>query len=193
MKICVFCASSPLVSEKFQREAHALGLYIAQHKHILVYGGATGGLMDAVAEGAHEGGGEIIGVIPQKIVDAGRQSTLPAKMIVVADLSSRKDTMCTLADMFITLPGGFGTWDETFDVLVSGWLGYHSKHLLLYNCDGYYDGLHVQIERMITENLGYMTRQTRLHIRNTLPECLAWIEKLDSTISEDTAAKNGEI
>ena len=118
MNICVFCASAPQTSEAFKAEARLIGNFIAEQGHTLVYGGATGGLMDAVAEAVHEGGGDIIGVVPQVIVDKGRKSTLPDQLYIVGDMSERKEMMKEFSDVFIVLPGGFGTFDEMCDAIV---------------------------------------------------------------------------
>ena len=158
MNICVFCASSDGVSEAFKEEARVIGRFIATGGHTLVYGGATGGLMDAVAETVAEQQGEIIGVVPELIVEKGRRSTLPMQLFEVADMSERKEMMKELADVFVVLPGGFGTYDELFDVLASGMVGYHDKPLALVNTDDFYAGIKQQIRRMTTENVGYVSR-----------------------------------
>ncbi len=91
MKICVFCSSSNRVADEFKLLGRQLGRKIAEEGHTLVYGGATGGLMDAVAEGAAEMNGEIIGVIPQIIINSNRLSSLPTQMLTTADMSERKN------------------------------------------------------------------------------------------------------
>ena len=157
MNICVFCASSSSVSEEYRKEAYNLGSFIAQQGHSLVYGGATGGLMDSVAQGCADSHGEIIGVIPQMILDKGRESALPHQLFVVEDMNERKALMKEYADLFVVLPGGYGTFDELFDVLASKIVGYHDKALLILNSNDYYGGLLLQIETMEKNHLGHQT------------------------------------
>ncbi len=175
MNICVFCASSPQVSEVFKSEARLIGRFIAENQHTLVYGGATGGLMDTVAEATHEFGGEIIGIVPDLIVEKGRKSALPMQLFQVETMSDRKELMKEYADVFVVLAGGFGTLDELFDVVASGMVGYHDKQTILVNSDDYFAGLLQQIERMTAESLGYKAREAGLHSCQSAQECTTWL------------------
>ena len=103
MNIAVYCSSSNHIAEHYKQSAFQLGEMIAESGDTLVYGGATGGLMDSVAEGAKSKNGEIIGVIAQAIIKMNRQSTLPTQLITVETLSQRKDLMKALADHFLLL------------------------------------------------------------------------------------------
>lgn len=179
MNICVFCASSNEVGEVFRNEARELGHFIADHGHTLVYGGATGGLMDAVAEAAHEHNGEIIGVVPDLIVEKGRKSDLPTQMFVVGDMSERKELMKEYADVFVVLAGGFGTYDELFDVVASGMVGYHDKPIYLVNTDNFYAGIKLQIERMVAEKVGYLSRVSNFHIVDTIAEAIQELNQIE--------------
>lgn len=175
MNICVFCASSSQVSDAFKSEARLIGQFIAENGHTLIYGGATGGLMDAVAEATHELGGEIIGVVPDLIVEKGRKSDLPTQTFQVETMSERKELMKEYADVFVVLAGGFGTLDELFDVVASGMVGYHDKQTILVNSDDYFAGLLQQIDRMTAEGLGYKAREAGLHMSQSAEECTAWL------------------
>lgn len=178
MNICVFCASSSQVNTVFQSEARSIGRFIAQDGHTLVYGGATGGLMDSVAEATHEFGGEIIGVVPDLIVENGRKSDLPSQVFQVETMSARKELMKEYADVFVVLAGGFGTLDELFDVVAAGMVGYHDKQTVLVNSDNYFTGLLTQMERMKQEGLGKKPNEVGLHICQSAEECIAWLEKM---------------
>ena len=90
MNIAVFCASSDLVSERFKLQARSLGVWIAQNEHTLVYGGATGGLMDAVAQAVREEGGYIVGIVPQNVIDKGRKSDICDELLCVETSNYRK-------------------------------------------------------------------------------------------------------
>ncbi len=179
MNICVFCASSPAVKEAFKSDAYALGSYIAQEGHILIYGGATGGLMDSVAQGCADSHGEIVGVIPEMIVEKGRQSDLAQQLFIVEDMNERKALMKEHADLFVVLPGGYGTLDELFDVVASKMVGYHDKPIIVLNKDDYYRGLILQIETMDKEHLGHKLEGEMLTMCSTLESCKETIERLD--------------
>lgn len=179
MNICVFCASSPSVGRRFDEEARTIGRFIAENGHTLVYGGATGGLMDTVAEAAHACGGEIIGVVPELIVENGRKSGLPTQLFVVGDMSERKELMKEYADAFVVLAGGIGTYDELFDVLASGMVGYHDKPLALVNTDNFYEGILTQFGRMAAEKLGDTARTAGFRVCASADECAAWLRTLD--------------
>lgn len=151
MNICVFCSSRNDVAEQYKKTAFRLGQEIALNGKVLLYGGATGGLMDKVAEGAKSENGEIIGVISEAIIEMKRESKLPTKLIKVKNLAERKQIMRELADIFIVLPGGFGTMDEMFDILAGGLVGEHQKKLFVLNQNEFYKDLFRQIEKMKKE------------------------------------------
>ncbi|NDV46495.1 TIGR00730 family Rossman fold protein [Paludibacter sp. 221] len=160
VNVCVFCSSSNNIAEAYKQSAFRLGELIAGSGNTLVYGGADGGLMSAVAGGASSKGGDIIGVIAEPIVRMNRQSKFPTQFITVKDLSERKRKMKEIADLFVVLPGGYGTLDEMFDVLASGLVGEHDIPLYLINEDGFFDCLLNEIdvmkaEKCIAENISY--------------------------------------
>lgn len=171
MNIAVFCASSDFASESFKSQAKELGYWIARNGHTLVYGGATGGLMDAVAQAVREESGYIVGVISQKIVDKGRKSTIVDEMLCVETLSERKELLKDYSDICVVLPGGFGTFDELFDTISSSVLEYNELQTILVNIDGYYDGILTQISRMMQERLGF-ARTKNLCVCNSVEECI---------------------
>lgn len=141
MKICVFCGSSPGVRECYGNAARGLGALLARAGHSVVYGGGRVGLMGLVAQGALEAGGEVIGVIPDDLVRKEVAMTSLCDLRVVGSMHERKSLMSDLSDAFIALPGGFGTFEEFFEVLTWAQLGYHRKPCGLLNVDGYYDTL----------------------------------------------------
>jgi uncharacterized protein (TIGR00730 family) len=151
MNIAVYCSSSNHISENYLQTAYKLGQWIAASGHTLVFGGATGGSMTAVSEGAASTGGQIIGVIPNAVKRMNRQSTLCTELVEVKSMSERKAAMRKLADMFIVLPGSFGTLDEMFDVTAAGVVGEHRKTLIVNNENGFYDCLISLIDRMRQE------------------------------------------
>jgi len=151
MNIAVFCSSSNHIDNRYKKEAFRLGEMIVENGNTLVYGGATGGLMDSVAAGAHSKNGEIIGVIPQAVIKMNRQSSLPTQLITVKTMNERKACMKELSDVFIVLPGSYGTLDEMLDIIASGVVGEHKKPLIIVNQDGFYNQFLNQIDLMRTE------------------------------------------
>jgi cytokinin riboside 5'-monophosphate phosphoribohydrolase len=179
MKISVFCSSSNRIAEHYKRTAFQLGEKIALGKNTLVFGGATGGLMDAVAEGAQLQNGEIIGVIPQSIIRMKRQSPISTQIIEVESMNDRKATMKALADAFIVLPGSYGTLDEMFDIISSGIVGEHTKPLVLINQDGFYNQLISQIDHMRAESFIPVEEVYSPFIVDDINQCL---QKLNLSI-----------
>lgn len=151
MNIAVFCSSSNHIDVRYKKEAFLLGEMIAESGNTLVFGGATGGLMDSVAEGARSKNGEIIGVIPQAVIKMNRQSPLPTELIIVETMSERKAKMKEFSDVFIVLPGSYGTLDEMLDIVASGVVGEHKKQLIIVNQNGFYNNFLEQIEFMRSE------------------------------------------
>ena len=125
-----------------------MGSWIAKSGHTLVFGGATGGLMTSVSEAAAKNGGKVIGVIPRRIIAAGRESKICSEIHIVRNMNERKERMKQLADVFVCLPGSYGTMDEMFDVIASGTVGEHTKPLYILNYEGFYNPLLAQIQLM---------------------------------------------
>lgn len=176
MKICVYCASSPFAGKHLLNLATKLGEFIAENGHTLIYGGSTGGLMDAVAEAVSKHNGEIIGIIPQLIIDNGRKSDLPTELIVVKDMNERKAKLKEISDVFVVLPGGFGTLDEFYDTITSGALGYFDKKIYLVNYENFFEGVIMLIKNMIKENLGYNKRKNNLVITENIEETIEFLK-----------------
>lgn len=141
MRIAVFCGSSSGRRPEFQQASTHLGRLLAQQGIGVVYGGASVGLMGAVATAAREAGGEVIGVLPQSLMDRELAHQGLSELHIVSSMHERKATMSELADAFLALPGGIGTFEELFEVWTWGVLGYHRKPCGLLNINGFYDGL----------------------------------------------------
>jgi len=141
MRIAVFCGSSSGRRPEFLQAATALGQLLAQQGIGIVYGGASVGLMGAVATAARQAGGEVIGVLPQSLMDRELAHTGLSELHIVETMHERKAKMSELADAFLALPGGIGTFEELFEVWTWGVLGYHRKPCALLNVAGFYDGL----------------------------------------------------
>ena len=131
--------------------ARTVGRLLAKHGIELVYGGANVGLMGAVANACLEQGGRVIGVIPQMLVDKEVAHAGLTDLRVVGSMHERKFVMAELADAFIALPGGFGTWEELFEMLTWAQLGIHRKPCAVLNVNGYYDPLLRMADEALTE------------------------------------------
>ena len=141
MKIAVFCSANNNIVDKYAKEVEALGQWIGTAGHTLVYGGSNTGLMECVARAAHNAGATVIGVVPQILEKGGRVSDYIDVEIPCDNLSDRKDLMLAQADTAVALPGGIGTLDELFSVAASRTIGYHTKKIILYNINGFWDSL----------------------------------------------------
>ena len=141
MRLCVFCGSNAGQDPVYHNTARALGETLAISGIELVYGGASVGLMGAVADAALAKGGHVIGVMPQALVDKEIAHKGLSDLRVVGSMHERKALMAELADGFIALPGGLGTFEELFEVWTWAQLGYHCKPCALLNAGGFYDKL----------------------------------------------------
>ena len=181
MNICVYCSSSDQVRDEFKQQASEFGKWMADNGHTLVYGGATGGLMSSVAQGASDAGGDIVGIIPDCIIEKGRKSDLPTELFIVGDMAERKSMMKEYSDVFVVFPGGFGTLDEMFDTISSCMVGEHDKTTILFNPDNFWMGLLLQLDKILKEGLGYkVSRNGNLKVVDTLEELKEMISKTEN-------------
>ena len=148
MKVAVYCSAKDCIPEEYLALGDAVGAWLGEHGHTLVYGGATGGLMSRTSAAAKAAGAHVIGVIPPRIKAAGRLATHCDELIEVANMSERKQTMRDLADVVVCLPGSYGTLDEMMDVTSAGIVGEHHKPVFVLNYKGFYEPLKAQIEHM---------------------------------------------
>ena len=150
-RICVFTGSNPGVRPAYRSSAVALGKLLAEREIELVYGGARIGLMGAVADATMAAGGKAIGVIPEGLKAKEVAHEGLDELHVVASMHERKALMAELSDAFIALPGGVGTFEETFEILTWSVLGIHAKPIGLLDIEGYYAGLVQFIEHSVAE------------------------------------------
>jgi uncharacterized protein (TIGR00730 family) len=139
--VCVFCASSSSLDQRWLDLATETGLELARRGHTLVSGGGCVGMMGAVADGARAGGAYTLGIIPQTLVDLEVADTASDELLVTDSMSGRKDLMIDKSDAFVALPGGLGTLDEVFEVWTTATLDLHRKPIVLVDVDGFYTGL----------------------------------------------------
>ncbi len=150
-KLCVFCGSSPGARPEYAEAARALGRELLRRGIGLVYGGGRVGLMYEIARVMHEGGGEVIGVIPRDMVEKELAYTDIRDLRVVATMHERKAQMAELAGGFVALPGGLGTIEEIFEVLTWAQLGMHRKPCGFLDAAGYFGPLLEFLDRAVRE------------------------------------------
>lgn len=161
--ICVYCGSSPGSSPAYLQAAQSLGAEIAGRSMRLVYGGASVGLMGAVAQAALDAGGQVTGVIPQALSEQEVAFLELDDLIVVDSMHTRKAKMAELADGFIALPGGYGTFEEFFEILTWAQLGLHAKPCGLLNISHYYDHLLAFLDHAVGEKFVYQPHRDMIH------------------------------
>ena len=159
MRICVFLGSSAGRAPVYAETARAFGVLLAERGIGLVYGGGTIGLMGLIADGATAAGGEVIGVIPEALRARERDHHGITELHVVATMHERKAKMADLADGFVALPGGIGTFEELFEVWTWAQLGYHNKPCGLLNVAGFFDRMSAFIDHVVDE--GFLQRRHR--------------------------------
>ena len=159
MRICVYTGSRHGSRPEYEASARAFGALLAREGIGLVYGGGRLGLMGVVADAALAAGGEVVGIIPQKLVDLEVAHTGLTELHIVHSMHERKALMADLADGFVALPGGIGTLEELFEVWAWLHLGYHDKPCGLLNVAGFYDSLIVFLDSIVTE--GFLRADTR--------------------------------
>jgi len=156
-RICVFAGSNPGVRTEYRAAARELGRVLAEREIGVVYGGARVGLMGVLADAALAAGGSVTGVMPSVLVAKEVAHNGLTDLRVVSSMHERKALMSDLSDGFIALPGGWGTWEEFFEVLTWSQLGLHQKPCGLLNVDGYFDRLLSFIEHSMDE--GFVKRE----------------------------------
>lgn len=158
-RLAVYCGSATPRDPMYMELAWDVGRTLAERSIGVVYGGGRLGLMGAVADGALQAGGEVIGVIPQALVDAEVAHRGLTELHVVDGMHDRKRAFTDLADGFVTIPGGTGTMDELWEALSWAQLGYHADPVGLLNTAGYYDHLIAFWEKM--GEVGFLRPQHR--------------------------------
>ncbi|HEY9842775.1 MAG TPA: TIGR00730 family Rossman fold protein [Candidatus Obscuribacterales bacterium] len=174
--ICVFCGAAAGNDGRWAALAAETGRLIAAAGWTLVYGGGNTGLMGEVAQGALRAGGEVVGIMPELLVERERALLTVTRLETVPDLATRKQRMIELSQAFVVLPGGLGTLDELFEVLTWYQLGLHQQQSWVLNHEGFYDPLLRQLEVM--EAAGFVhSHKLPLQVAATPAELIAQIQE----------------
>jgi uncharacterized protein (TIGR00730 family) len=150
-RICVFCGSRPGLRPEYRLAAEALGQLLAERGIELVYGGGRLGLMGHLADACLAAGGSVVGVIPRVLLDSEMGHLGLTRLEIVASMHVRKARMAELADGFIAMPGGLGTFEELFEMLTWAQLGFHAKPIGLLNVAAYFRPLIAMMDAAVAE------------------------------------------
>lgn len=170
MNITVYLGANEGNDPALRKAVQELGAWIGGSGNALVYGGSKSGLMGALADSVLSAGGEATGVEPQFFIESERQHDGLTRLIVTKDMTERKNKMIELGDAFIAFPGGTGTLEEIAEVMSKVSLKHLNAPCILYNLNGYYNGLKDLLEHMIEKGLSSRERQAGIYFANDLAE-----------------------
>ena len=172
LRVCVFCGSQYGSDPVYRRIAGRLGEMLGAAGVTVIYGGGHVGLMGAVADAAIAAGGEVIGVIPTRLLEREVGHRAITRLITTKDMFERKQQMIDRADAFVILPGGLGTLDELLEVITLRQLGYHDKPIVLINLGGYWDPFIALVDRVVQHNFALPTARTLYRVVDTVDQVL---------------------
>ncbi|WP_222564748.1 TIGR00730 family Rossman fold protein [Novilysobacter antarcticus] len=173
--VCVYCGSHSGSRPVYAEHARDLGQRLAENGLGVIYGGGNVGLMGIMADAALAAGGEVIGVIPEQLVDWEVAHPRLSRLEVVPSMHARKARMFELSDGFIALPGGFGTLDEMFEMLTWRQLGIGDKPCAFLDVDGFYEPLIGMMDRMVAEHFVNAEQRRDLWHGEEIDTMLEWM------------------
>jgi uncharacterized protein (TIGR00730 family) len=179
--LAVFCASRDGTKAEYTAAAQSLAQALCGAGITLVYGGAKVGLMGVLADRMLQLGGEVIGVIPQSLVDVELQHPDITQCYVVNSMHERKAKISELADGYIMLPGGFGTFEEFFEVITWAQLGFHQKPCGIFNVADYFQGLLAFIETSVAQEFIYADDAKRMLVADNAVNLLQQMQSYEVT------------
>lgn len=169
-KIGVFCAASNKLESQYYELAEELGRWLGQNGKTLVYGGANSGLMESIARGVKAMGGKVVGVVPDILEKKCRKSDFIDVTIPCGDLNERKAILVEQSDILVALPGGIGTLDEIFTVMAAHSIGYHAKRVVLFDLNGFWDGLYEVLQELDRKHFVNVPLEEYLTVARTWEE-----------------------
>jgi hypothetical protein len=170
--VCVFCGSQYGADPAHRRVATQLGQALAGAGIAVIYGGGHVGLMGAVADSAMAAGGQVIGLIPTRLLEREVGHRAITELITTPDMFERKRQMIDRADAFVILPGGLGTLDELLDVVTLRQLGYHDKPIILVNLGGYWDPFIALVDQIVRHKFALPGARTLYRMVDTVEQVL---------------------
>ena len=178
--VVVFCGASEGYDNTYREVAYELGSYLAKNEIRLIYGGAKVGLMGALADGALQNGGHVTGVIPNFLETSEIANNNITELVRVDTMHDRKMKMYELSDGIITLPGGWGTMDEMFEMLTWAQLGLHKKPQGILNINGYYEPLKAMMDLMTQEGFLDECNNKMLLTSDSIEDLIGQMEAYDA-------------
>lgn len=182
---CVYCGTGSNVDPAYKEAARALGDAMAREKIRLVYGGGKVGLMGIVSQACFQGGGDVIGIIPEHIQNKEIPNKDLAELHVVDSMHTRKNMMVEKSDGFIVLPGGFGTLDETFEILTWKYLKLHDKPIVLIDVNGFYQPFMKMVDHMVAEGFTAPWHRDLFQLAATPMEAIEKLRSQPGSIAPD--------
>ena len=174
-RICVYCSSSNDLHEKFYIFSKELGEKIAKNGYDMVYGGTTVGMMGVIASSAQNKGAHVIGVIPERIAGFGLKNLELSEIVITKDMRERKATMEKYSDIFIAAPGGFGTFEEIFEIIVAKQLGYHNKPVIFLNFNNYYGNMLKMFDTVYKNNFAKQEMKELYYVTDNIDDMFDYI------------------
>ena len=188
MNICVFGAASSEIDDKYIKAVELMGETLAKSGHNLVFGAGGQGLMGAAARGFKKGNAKITGIIPEFFKEADIEAIYEEcdELIYTESMRERKAKMEEMADAFIIVPGGIGTFEELFEVLTLKQLGRHKKAIVIYNVDGYYDSMESMLDHSIEE---HFVKENCKMLYSVFADLQSMIDYLEADMQVDFTVK----
>jgi len=189
MKICVYGASSNVISNEYIERVELLGTELAKNGHSLVFGGGANGLMGAAARGFYEENAEIVGVVPSFLNVDGMLFDKCTELICTETMRERKKILEDSSDAFIVTPGGVGTFDEFFEIITLKQLGRHAKPIVIFNVNGYFDELQKLMEKACSEKMVAEKSLQLYKITEDINEVVSYLENYKEETFKITETK----
>lgn len=186
--ICVYCGSSPTVSEQYKTAAVQVGTVIAGNNLGLVYGGGRRGLMGMVADSVLANGGKAIGIIPKHLQDREERHDTLSELHIVDSMHIRKQMMVERSDAFLILPGGYGTLDEAFEILTWKQLGLHKKPIIFLNIFDFWSPLKELKQHLFDESFIKADDLKLFSIIDSIDQIMPTLTKENALLSESQTA-----
>ncbi len=190
--IAVFCSSSNALDNRFYNFAEVFARQLAIEGYNLVYGGANVGMMKRIADTVKDGGGKVIGVIPEEFTRRGLTENNADQIIVVPDMQERKKKIIELSDAFVALPGGFGTVDELLEVIVLKQLSFIHAPIVVLNFDGFFDHLIRQFDVFFDNNFAKPQLKDMYFVASCVDEVFDYLRDYEPNIDKEWYKVNKE-
>lgn len=175
-RIAVFCSASQDIDYIYAEKARELGAWMGDNGKCLVYGGTSSGLMEEIAAEAKTHGAMVMGVVPTIVEERGKTSDLCDVVFRTDNLSDRKDVMLRESEVAVALPGGVGTLDEIFTVMASATIGYHNKQVILYNINGFWNGVIAFLDGLEQQNFAHSPLKNFYKVANSFEELVRLLQ-----------------